>query len=331
MDNRLRGTLSTSAGFLFASFFFVLSVFSTLFHLLLPFHPTGANVSSQIQTRRPVIRRASTAGRRRSMMTTNSHMDSISSYASPSSSQESCSTTHSEHPSTTQPDMARQGTHGRIASECTERPDFRRTIHLRHHCRRSESTPPSPKPWTYSMCTQPAESEPLIATDGADLPRARSSESLPHSAPVKKRLSFLRRKKVHIADLTPDSPDAPVVLERRKSHLSFLHRRRSLNISTDSVKSRRSMTHEPNQHSLSSISPLSLDPDEDEEHHHDHEHHRDGRLSMSGRRSQTLRTQPYDAPYFFPVPGTVEAEHYTSPKRRPERRTSMFVPGDAPD
>ncbi|KAJ7664924.1 hypothetical protein B0H17DRAFT_294448 [Mycena rosella] len=44
---------------------------------------------------------------------------------------------------------------------------------------------------------------------------------------------------------------------------------------------------------------------------------------LAPRRSQTLRTQPYDAPYFFPAPGSVAAETYLPPRRRPIRSTTL--------
>jgi len=290
-----------------------------------------------------MLRRTSAAkhGRRKvNPSTTNSSISSCAS-TSESSSQDSCST-NLEHPSTSEASVPRprnleppprQGTHGRVVSEYTDRPDFRSTVN--HRRRRSESTPPSPSPWAS------AQPEPPNATGGSvssrrasvDLPRTPSFESAPSLDTVKsKRLSFLNRKKVRKAPSAPSGlsanhasppplPPLPLSVERRKPQLfgPFLHRRRSQNApGTDPVK-RRSMTFDA-RHSMTLLSPSTdEEPCCSEGHPPDTVHD----CRMSPKRSQTLRTQPYEAPYFFPIPGSVEAGNYLPPRRKPVRSRTL--------
>lgn len=45
--------------------------------------------------------------------------------------------------------------------------------------------------------------------------------------------------------------------------------------------------------------------------------------SLSKRRSQPLRTQPYEAPYFFPQPGTAAAAEYVPTRAKPTRSQTL--------
>lgn len=109
--------------------------------------------------------------------------------------------------------------------------------------------------------------------------------------------------------LSPPAPEPPV--ERRKSQLfaPLLHRRRSQHVHDEDV------------------SPTTASTDEDHEHENrlSQESHRNSRdmTRVLPKRSQTLRTQPYQAPYFFPTPGSVEAESYLPPRRKPVRSKTL--------
>ncbi|KAJ7508511.1 hypothetical protein B0H11DRAFT_1965409 [Mycena galericulata] len=338
MDARLRGTFLTSAGLLFASIGFTLSVLSTLLRLLLPFHPTGANVTSP--TRRPTIHRTSKVNHRRRRDVPSTNNSSISSWGSTSSSLESDSV-HLKHPSTLEANVPKPRnleppprSDGRPVSEFIDRPDFRRTVN--HRRGRSESTPPSPSPWVIShscahsdSCSSagsPRRSGSVSshATSSVHLPRASSFESAPPLGVIptlkSKKLSFVYSKKVRKAPSAPnvaakDATHSPSLsVEKRKSQLlaPLLHRRRSQHTTeTDATHDRRH----------------SVTPSEEGEDKCCFEDRRPQDIVHECRpvpkRSQTLRTQPYEAPYFFPTPGSVAAEDYLPPRRKPVRSRTM--------
>jgi hypothetical protein len=238
--------------------------------------------------------------------------------------------------------------YNRVLSEQVDRPDFRNTAVRRH--RRSDSAPPSPAPWatSHSDCVDPhtrtsvddgalnlggssADSECRSGFDSADshLPTSKSTS-----------LSFMHRRKVRRAPsepsgmckeicarsafcsssysvVTPEklSPPPLPAVEKKKSQLfaPLLHKRKSQNIPDAD---------------LANVS-VSASPAEEEDHasegrpsHEKRPSHDTSRVPMP-KRSQTLRTQPYEAPYFFPTPGSVEAEHYVSPRRKPVRSKTL--------
>jgi len=332
MDARFRGMFLASVGFLFASIGFTLSVLSTLFRLLLPFHSTrGADVTSTV--RRRTIRRSQSKFRRSIASTTNS---SISSPASPSSSLESCSSSQSGHPSMSEmkaPELQnsleptiRVNAHNRVVSD---RPDFRNTAVRRH--RRSDSAPPSPAPWatSHSDCVDPptrASVDDGALNLGGSSAECRSAfDSADSHLPTSKStgLSFMHRRKVRRAPSEPSgmftpeklSPPPLPAVEKKKSQLfaPLLHKRKSQNIPDAD---------------LVNVS-VSASPAEEEDHasegrssHDKRPSHETVRVPMP-KRSQTLRTQPYEAPYFFPTPGSVEAEHYVPPRRKPVRSKTL--------
>ncbi|KAJ7762368.1 hypothetical protein DFH07DRAFT_814127 [Mycena maculata] len=342
MDARLRGTLLTSAGFLFALIGFTLSVLSTLLRLLLPYHPTGANVQSPT-SRRSTIRRTpeTNPGRRKDVPSITD--SSISSRESTSSFQESCSV-HLTHSSTSEVNVprprkleppSRNGAHGRVASEYMDRPDFRNTV--THRRRRSESTPPSPSPWAFS---HPEPSNPSarsppdasrrsgsVSSSSCRLPRASSFESVPFvDVPaIKTKLSFLHLRKVRkapsasnvIAARQPSPPSHPThSLEKAKSQLFAPRRRRSQHIiEADAVR----------RHSIALASPTEEEeaccPEGRDSQETVHE------CRPVPKRSQTPRTHPYEAPYFFPAPGSVAAENYLPPRRKPIRSRTLPTDG----
>ncbi|KAF7347339.1 hypothetical protein MVEN_01489600 [Mycena venus] len=340
MDARFRGMFLASAGFLFASIGFTLSVLSTLLRLLLPFHPTrSAAVASTIRRRSTRIRKSAQSKHRRSYVSTSN--SSISSPASTSASLESCSSQSSRHPSVSEmkgpkpqslESPIRANAHNRVVSEpaVEERPGFR-NVPVRKH-RRSGSAPPSPAPW--------ASSHP----DGVDAPTRTSVDDtalgnsvtnrpslsfhLPHvplfdsvSSPENEHasknagLSFLHRRKarktpsVSSVLLAAESPT-----EKRKSQIfaPLLHRRHSQNI-TDVDAS----------HRLSQISVEEQENVGDGRPSYESRQSQEVTTRVLPKRSQTLRTQPYEAPYFFPTPGSVAAETYVPPRRKPIRSKTL--------
>ncbi|KAJ7045051.1 hypothetical protein C8F04DRAFT_1067556 [Mycena alexandri] len=304
----LRGTLFACAGFLFASIGFTLSVLSTFLRLFFPYHPTGAEVASTIRRRRT---RESSHKRRHTSSTTNS---SISSHASTSSSESSTTTSgmNTRKPRSLEP---------KVASEHVERPEFRNTVVLRR--RRSESTPPSPSPWDISHSDTKHSADDTVMNkrpSSFHLPRSASIDFSLDNAPA--GLSFLHRRK----SKTPSSlsgslnPASLPVIEKKKSQLfgPLLHKRRSQH---ESEVSKRS-------------SQIFMSPSTEEEGSSPDTPERRQSLDLAHRlppkRSQTLRTQPYEAPYFFPTPGSAEAESYLPPRRQlarpPSSSTLLAVP-----
>ncbi|KAJ7146326.1 hypothetical protein C8R44DRAFT_864101 [Mycena epipterygia] len=340
MDARLRGTFLTSAGFLFASIGFVLSVLSTFLRLLFPHHLTrGADVKSTI-VRRSTIRTSESKHRRRHAPSTiNSSVSSVGS----ASSQESCSTSEMSIPKPrtleSNPSLLRATTHNHGVSDSVDRPDFRNTA--RRSRPRSGSAPPSPAPWALSHSPDSPQSSvdetpshrdaaPKSSTSTFHLRRAPSMESaasfdgLP--APKSTGLSFLHRRKVHKAPSAPSglsaaakksTPPPPVpplpAIEKRKSQLfaPLLHRRRSQPV-TD-VARRWSQT----------LCPPSTEDDDAPSDGRRQSHDVAQNCLLAPKRSQTLRTQPYEAPYFFPTPGSVAAETYVPPRRKPVRSKTL--------
>ncbi|KAJ6541780.1 hypothetical protein B0H19DRAFT_1077573 [Mycena capillaripes] len=226
---------------------------------------------------------------------------------------------------------SRASAHHRVVSEHTDRPDFRNTVAHRH--RRSDSAPPSPVPWASSHTDAPARtSVDDSALDQSGRAPKRSSSTFHlrvpsfdatssldnhdhHSTHI--GLSFLHRRKVRKAgSLTEDPlslPTSESPVEKRKSQLfaPLLHRRRSQHVHDEDV------------------SPISATASTEEENAPEsrpsQESHRNSRdmTRVLPKRSQTLRTQPYQAPYFFPTPGSVEADNYLPPRRNPVRSKTL--------
>ncbi|KAF8204476.1 hypothetical protein K438DRAFT_562682 [Mycena galopus ATCC 62051] len=321
MDARFRGLFLASAGFIFATVGFTLSVLSTFLRLLLPYHPTrGAAVASTIRRRSTIRKFAHSKHRRSHVPTPNSD---ISSAASTSTSLESnVSETKANAPS-------------RVVSEPTtdDRPDFRNMVARRH--RRSDSAPPSPAPWASSHSDAVDVSTHACVDDTAlhrggklsterrpslvfHLPRNSTfdSASSPEDEHGVKRLSFLHRRKVRkTSSVTGGLLTAePLPLaEKRKSQLfaPLLHRRHSQNI--DNLD----------------VTQVSVSGSTEEEGHSSPERpHSQDMARVLPKRSQTLRTQPYEAPYFFPPPGTVAADTYLPPRRKPSRSKTLSSPDE---
>ncbi|KAJ7492063.1 hypothetical protein FB451DRAFT_1216843 [Mycena latifolia] len=340
MDAPIRGTFSTFAGFLFASIGFTLSVLSTFLRLLLPRQPTrSADVKFAISSRRRSMKRRH---RNAPLTTTNS---SISSLGSTTSSEVSCSPkseTKVSPPRMLEP-PPRASTHNRVGSdsECAERPAFRNTVN--HPRRRSESTPPSPSPWAFSHSERPESlkarrSSVDHTTDGESdlsprdtasihptslhLPHAPSLDALPApSSRGRTNLSFIRRK-IHKApsassglvaaahQTSPPHMDVPPI-EKRASQLfaPLLHRKKSQHIQMTEAEAAKPRS-QPSSPEEDDVYILEGRPSQESCH-------------LAPRRSQTLRTQPYEAPYFFPAPGSEAAETYLPPRRRPVRSRTL--------
>ncbi|KAJ7201429.1 hypothetical protein GGX14DRAFT_465418, partial [Mycena pura] len=406
MEVRCRRTLLTFAGLLFASIGFTLSVLSTLFRLLLPRYPTrGAAASATI--RRPVKRRRVHPKRRRRGATplTRTHL-SISSKGSTLSSQASCVPSSRRHSNTSE--LTARGrsaertirvasVHSWAGSEDT--PDFQETVQDPHRRRRSESTPPSPSPWAFSLETAaevaraggPVRAAEVHTWEGSASTRTLDPSPAPsmdsslvsidvHHATKGTGFSFLHRKKLHKAPSAPSGfrsstkksnppppvpplppqkklhkapsvpggffsstkksyplslvPPLPPDIQKHKSyHFTPLLRRRRTTHETDAMRrwsgtSMSSSTEEDNDYGASSPDDLHPSPDGSGRLSQDtvrssNESH--GRLPVP-KRSQTLRTQPYEAPYFFPVPGSVAAEEYMLSRPRPLRSGPGTLP-----
>ncbi|KAJ6520407.1 hypothetical protein C8R45DRAFT_59619 [Mycena sanguinolenta] len=318
MDASFRGMFLASAGVLFASIGFTLSVLSTFLRLLWPnhWHPTrGAAVTStaSIRRRRSTIRRLSK--RRRSHVPT-PDSSIISSPASTSTSLESTSL-ESTASVTNEPRLHTFHTiaHDRVVSEPTtdDRPDFRNTAVRRH--RRSDSAPPSPAPWASSHFDDVDASKRISVDDTVTALNRDGNErrSSLHFNPARKSsleyedehvakstgLSFLHRKKSRKASGGTLTAEPLPLIERKKSQLfaPLLHRRLSQDVDVNHRFSteEESHTERPSQDSARVVP----------------------------KRSQTLRTQPYQAPYFFPAPGSVEADSYLPPRRKPVRSKTL--------
>ncbi|KAJ7757556.1 hypothetical protein B0H16DRAFT_1537065 [Mycena metata] len=306
----LRGMLFAFAGFLYASIGFTLSVLSTFLRLFFPHHPTGAEVASTIRRRRT---RESRHKRRHTSSTTDS---SIFSHASTSSSESSSTTSemNTRKPRSLEP---------KVTSEHVDRPEFPNTVVLRR--RRSESTPPSPSPWDISHSdTKRSADDTVMNTrerpSSFHLPRGASFDFSLDNAPT--GLSFLHRRKSRTPSSFSGSLASLPVIEKKKSQLfgPLLHRRRS--------------QHESDMSKRSSLISMSPSTEEDVGSSPDTPDRRQS-LDLSAhrlppKRSQTLRTQPYEAPYFFPTPGSAEAESYLPPRRQlarpPSSGTLLAVP-----
>jgi hypothetical protein len=340
MDARFRGMFLASAGFLFALIGFTLSVLSTLLRLLFPFRPTrSAAVASTIRRRSTRIRKSAQSKHRRSYVSTPN--SSIASPASTSASLESCSSQSSRHPSVSEmkgpkpqslEPTIRATAHNRVVSEpaVEERPDFRNAPVRKH--RRSDSAPPSPAPWASSHSDGVDASTRTSVDDTASgnsatnrpsltfhLPHAPSfeSESSPANEHASKStgLSFLHRRKVR---KTPSASSALFAaespIEKRKSQIfaPLLHRRHSQNITDVDASNRLSQISVEERESVGDGRPSQ-----------ERRQSQDVTTRMLPKRSQTLRTQPYEAPYFFPTPGSVAAETYAPPRRKPVRSKTL--------
>ncbi|KAJ7157189.1 hypothetical protein C8R46DRAFT_1113729 [Mycena filopes] len=300
----LRGMFFASAGFLFASFGFMLSVLSTLLRLFLPYHPTGAEVASTIRRRR-TIKKGSSHRRRQTTSSTTTY-STISSHASASSA--GSSSTQESEVDLRKPRSLERRT-SRVVSE--ERPEFRNTVVLRR--RRSESTPPSPSPWDISHSDAKRSADDTLVTtkrpSSFHLPRAASFDFSLDNAPA--GLAFLHRRKSKGPSALGASPaigpaSLPVV-DKKKSQLFGLGLRRRSQHEGDALKRLSQISMSPSsaeEEALSSSSPETQLYDVP------------APRRVPPKRSQTMRTQPYEAPYFFPTPGSAEAESYYLPPRR---------------
>ncbi|KAJ6611493.1 hypothetical protein B0H10DRAFT_2056253 [Mycena sp. CBHHK59/15] len=353
------------------------SVLSTLLRLFLPYHPSR---SADVGIKAPRIKRpcAPPKPRRNAPSTTNSSISSVDSVVSSSSEESSTlplpppSTSlihaHAEVRPRTFKSLSRGMLHSRRTSQddtliMIERPDFRNTTQPR---RRSESTPPSPAPWSSpeaaSSTTAPARHSsvdrspeshnevhagfrllPVKCTKSKLMLSAETTEPLssPDVLPAHKStgLSFLSRRKVHKTSSVPNglltsSPAPPVpslptaLLARRKSQLfgplDLLQRRRSQHLAEEAahapaapVSTLESRCSQLFRHSLENRRSMSQSIDDDIP--------QDGIHLVQKRPSQVLRTQPYEAPYFFPAPGSEAAENYLPPRRKPSRSKTLPV------
>ncbi|KAJ7053944.1 hypothetical protein C8F01DRAFT_1165416 [Mycena amicta] len=336
MDVRSRGTLLTSAaGLLYASIGFTLSVLSTLLRLLFPFvyGTRGAEaVPSAISIRRrPRPIAGLSKHRRRSAAPSTLTNLSISSYASTSSSSSEESTASASHPtiiksksqSTARRARSRsleRAVHSRNASERLGvglgRPDFRGS-EQRNGRRRSESTPPTPSPrqWAFSQeqIRAPEHSE-KERRSSFHHERTPSMDSHAHGG----HLSFLHLPKKLQRSTSVISSDSNAI-EKRRSHgqlfAPLLHKRKSLDTRRWSGISFASSVDQDEE----AVSPDSSSPDE-----------------HPLARPNKLRTRPYEAPYFFPAPGSVQAEEYASvpgpqaPRSRPTCSGTLPLPPGRP-
>ncbi|KAJ7837362.1 hypothetical protein B0H14DRAFT_2791510 [Mycena olivaceomarginata] len=200
-----------------------------------------------------------------------------------------------------------------------ERPDFRNAAVRRH--RRSGSAPPSPAPWATSHSDGIDAAAARTSVDDSalgTLPRQLSfdaASSLENDHALKSTgLSFLHRRKVRKASSTSGgmfTAEPLPLAEKKKSQLfaPLLHRRQSQMHDVDPTQrlSQISFSGSIDQHDDNAV---------------------EGRPSQDStrvlpKRSQTLRTQPYEAPYFFPTPGSVVAETYLPPRRNPVRSKTL--------
>ncbi|KAJ6486046.1 hypothetical protein C8R47DRAFT_1128823 [Mycena vitilis] len=330
MDARFRGMFFASAGFLFASIGFTLSVLSTLFRSFFPHTTRGAEVASVIRHRSSKLKHK----QRKHASTTSSSISSPASTASTLSSVQSS------------PSGSAQSSPANVSETSALTPDFGNTVV--HRRRRSESAPPSPCPWDLS--------HPRVSVDDTELKRPCSTFDLPrepsfdapssvddHSTPKSTGLSFLHRRKVRRAPSAPSGslaqqtpPPVPPLppLKKSKSQLSVpslaatkqtpppvpplppLKKSKSQLVVPSLL--RRSSQYIPE----TEVPPLPVasPPEEDAP---EARCSRDTAVRVQPKRSQTLRTQPYEAPYFFPTPGSAAAENYVPPRRRPVRSKSL--------
>ncbi|KAJ7665074.1 hypothetical protein DFH06DRAFT_1186556 [Mycena polygramma] len=335
MDARFRGMFFASAGFLFASIGFTLSVLSTLFRSFFPHTTRGAEVASVIRHRSSKLKH-----RQRKHASTTS-----SSISSPASTASTLSSVQSSPSSSVQSSPANVSETNALTPE--KRSDFRNTIV--HRRRRSESAPPSPCPWDLSHSRVSVDDTELNRAAAKrpcstfDLPREPSFDAPSslddHSIPKSTGLSFLHRKKVRkapsgsLAAAPPPVPPLPP-LKKSKSQLSVP----SLAATKQApppvpplppLKKSKSQLAVPSLLRRSSQNipdtevpplPVAAPPEEDAP---EGRCSRDTAVRVQPKRSQTLRTQPYEAPYFFPTPGSVAAENYVPPRRKPVRSKSL--------
>ncbi|KAJ7069057.1 hypothetical protein B0H15DRAFT_957934 [Mycena belliarum] len=317
MEARVRRAFLTFVGILYASIGFTLSVVSTIFRLFVPLHQArSADVTIELLSRRRSMKH-----RRRSALSTTTN-SSISTATSAGSTTSSDASSHTK--SETKQNAIRHRVviepHN-LAESGDERPAFRSAA--REPRRRSESTPPSPAPWADSHVEHrrasldhsadendpsPRSSTSKCPTTGFHL-RALSFDGRP-GIHATRSLSFMRSKGRRSSAGLADYVLPPVHAEKRASgsHLfaPLLHRRKSHATETDAS----APEEEASRPSISS----------QDSGHYSH---------PAPRRSQTLRTQPYEAPYFFPAPGSEAAEGYVAP-RRPVRGKTLHPEELAP-
>ncbi|KAJ7242563.1 hypothetical protein B0H12DRAFT_1132179 [Mycena haematopus] len=315
MDAHSRGMFLASAGFLFASIGFTLSVLSTFLRWVLPYHPTpGAAVASTIR-RRSTIRRL-TKHRRSHVPTPNS--SSISSSASTSTSLESTVSEVNEP----RPDAFRADTLDRLLSVPTsgDRPDFRNTAVRRH--RRSDSAPPSPAPWASSHL------------DGVDTSKRTAMDDTATALNRDGRLAPERRHSSIFHLPRKSSLECPPSLEdehaaKNKDYHSCTEEKyaRLTAEPLPLVDKRRSQLFAPLLHRRQS----QIIDDMDEQDNAGEAIRKDRRRIWRGWSETVPNTShsPYEAPYFFPAPGSVDADNYLPPRRKPVRSKTL-VPDEIP-
>ncbi|KAF7307570.1 hypothetical protein MIND_00551800 [Mycena indigotica] len=317
MDVRSRGTLLTSAGLLYASIGFTLSVLSTFLRLLWPFHGTRDDPTKALS-----MRRRSTIHRKHKRR---SSIPPTLTNPSNSSSEESPSPENPRrHPTFLKPTTRRarsrsleRTVHNRNNSVRLGRSELRVPPETRNGHRRSESTPPTPFPRQWSFPEQQTSlAPPELQPPSIHHERGPSVDST-HS-----HLSFLQLPKKLKRSTSIISTET--CGEKRRSQLlgPLLHKRKASDARRWSGISFTSVDDEGDT-SASSPDAVADSP----------RHSIDTRQSIDHlpvpKRSQTLRTRPYEAPYFFPVPGSTEAEEYVPPLRpRPSR--SGTLPVDRP-
>ncbi|CAK5280431.1 unnamed protein product [Mycena citricolor] len=161
--------------------------------------------------------------------------------------------------------------------------------------RRSDSTPTSPAPWASTHDS----SAPVTRRKSVDRSAAGTARMSDSGAGAEKKV----RRSPSMPGAGPKEHaegrrSTPPARSKSQVFAPFLPRRRS-HIAMDTAASE----HEPSARTSNESSSDSSPP----------------RPALVPKRSQTLRTQPYQAPYFFPMPGSAEA------RPLPRRRRTMPV------
>ncbi|KAJ7292718.1 hypothetical protein C8J57DRAFT_5479 [Mycena rebaudengoi] len=308
MDALLRRTFVVSAGYLFASVGFTMSILTMFFYLFFPRRPTQAInplFASRISNRK---------GREQLFL------------KSGSSTPERLLQTSQHH---------RRVSDNVMRKERAKRP--------RKSHRRSESTPPSPSP-----SHQPDEyhsesvdlSIPFAKSDGMSFRhrnRLRRSPSAPSGSaefPVN----------LELIPPVPSLPNAPL-LQKSKSHLfvPFIHRRHSQSFHEEPDAS-ASLDSPPTQSSVDQMGKSSLEKSDSPSASLAHQNNpsqssgpQDASQDVSSTpqltrsASRILRTNPYEAPFNIPTPSV---KTYVSSRRRSrsvpkgglERRSTPKLP-----
>ncbi|KAK7063714.1 hypothetical protein R3P38DRAFT_2819922 [Favolaschia claudopus] len=318
MEARSRRLFLASAGFLFASIGFTLvsssasayagmkSVLSTLLRLFYPLHAGhGDAVAATIRRRRTLRNSIHSESRRQSRCVETPSDSTISTTPSSSTSTHTSSSSLSTPRRDSAHEPARKNSHD-------ERPDFRNTPGRRQ--RRSDSAPPSPAFWATShldanvSTTHTSVDDSVLKTLHSRHPSINFH--LPHPSSLDGILHRRKsRKATSVSSVTTAETNEPVA-EKRRSQLFALHKRASLHADDTETSSWRWSRHSA---SVSMVEQEGVTVS-DGRPSHESRHSQDIGRAIP-KRSQTLRTQPYAAPYFFPTPGSVEAESYLPPRQ----------------